>query len=243
MMDVRHRLTTQIAAALLISCPPALESHAAAQTKYLHPPEDIVQYAMEAALAAARAMGYQRLSADARPLDTRLALPQCEQPLQIHRSPRAQVLGPVSIGVRCPGPTSWKLFVRLEISSEIDLPVLRAALPRGSVLRAEDLTVQRQRVTTMPQTLILQRSQLEGQVLTRDTPAGTPLQLAQIKAPYIVERGQNVTLIAGGDGISVSMQGRALSNAIAGGRVMVLNLSSGRQVEGLAESDGRVRIR
>lgn len=57
-----------------------------------------------------------------------------------------------------------------------------------------------------------------------------------------VQRGQTVTLVADAGGMSVTMQGRALSDGMVNQRVKVENLSSGRVVEGIARSRQVVEI-
>ena len=58
----------------------------------------------------------------------------------------------------------------------------------------------------------------------------------------MISRGQQITLIAGDNGLEVRMQGKALKDAAVGERVNVTNLSSGQQVEGIANSDGTVSV-
>jgi flagellar basal body P-ring formation protein FlgA len=63
-----------------------------------------------------------------------------------------------------------------------------------------------------------------------------------LAAAKAVQRGQSVTLIADAGGMSVSMAGRALSDALINQRVKVQNLSSGKIVEGIARSEQTVEI-
>jgi len=78
--------------------------------------------------------------------------------------------------------------------------------------------------------------------LKRPLPAGTPLRYGHVALPELVRRGQMVTLIAGGAGIEVRMQGKAMGSGAKGDRLMVTNLTSGRRVEGLVLADGSVKI-
>jgi flagella basal body P-ring formation protein FlgA len=58
----------------------------------------------------------------------------------------------------------------------------------------------------------------------------------------VVQRGQTVTLIASGGGVSVRMAGRAMNDGLVNQRVRVENLSSGKIVEGIARSEQVVEI-
>ncbi len=208
----------------------------------LHSLQDILEQASSAAEAMARAQGYEDPRVSARPLDNRLRLAACEQPLQTFSTPNARVLGPVSIGVRCEQPQPWTIYVRLDVSSQVTLPVLASTLPRGTVIRREHLELTTRPLANNHGAIIVDPEQVIGMELTRSAPAGSPLRHNQLRAPQLVERGQTVVLIAGGDGVQVTMQGKAMASAAAGDRLLVTNLSSGRRIEGIVNPDGSVSV-
>tara|TARA_R100000005_G_scaffold86087_1_gene54828 strand:+ start:6514 stop:7233 length:720 start_codon:yes stop_codon:yes gene_type:complete len=208
----------------------------------LHPLEDVVAAASAEATATARAQGYTDLEVSARPLDSRLRLQACGEPLETFSNANASVLGPVSIGVRCAQPSAWTLYVRLDISTRATLPVLADNLPRGSIISERDLTLVERTITSATDAVIMDPQQAIGMELIRPASAGSPLRHSQLRPPQLISRGQTVTLIAGGEGLQVTMQGRAMANAAAGDRLLVTNLASGRRVEGIVNADGSVRI-
>ena len=72
--------------------------------------------------------------------------------------------------------------------------------------------------------------------------SGSSIRIDQLRAPKVIKRGQQVTLLTGLNGLEVRIQGKALRDAAAGERVTVTNLSSGKQIEGTAHSDGTVSV-
>ena len=62
------------------------------------------------------------------------------------------------------------------------------------------------------------------------------------QAALLIHRGQNVTLAAKASGIEVRAPGLALADASAHQRVRVQNLNSLKIVEGVADTDGVVRV-
>ena len=215
---------------------------AGARAEILHPLEDVVAAASAEATAAARAQGYTDLEVSARPLDSRLRLQACGEPLETFSNANASVLGPVSVGVRCAQPSAWTLYVRLDVSTRATLPVLADNLPRGSIISERDLTLVERTITSATDAVIMDPQQAIGMELIRPASAGSPLRHSQLRPPQLISRGQTVTLIAGGEGLQVTMQGRAMANAAAGDRLPVTNLASGRRVEGIVNADGSVRI-
>ena len=214
----------------------------AAMTASLHPLTDIAEHAAAAARASARQAGYQDVSVQVRPLDQRLRLAECGQSLTSLMPQNGRPLGPVSVGVRCNGSAPWTLYVRTEVSAQLTLPVLTRTLPRGAIIADNDLEMVSRAISNSPRALILDPKAVIGLETKRSLPAGSTLHHNQLAAPVLVERGQSVTLVAGGSGLQVRMQGQATANAAAGERLRVINESSGRRVEGIVNADGTVRI-
>jgi len=81
-----------------------------------------------------------------------------------------------------------------------------------------------------------------GLTASRPISAGAIITNQLLVASKAVQRGQTVTLVTDGEGISVRMAGRALSDGLVNQRVRVVNLSSGKIVEGIARSAQTVEI-
>lgn len=232
----RHRGRGALPALLLVA---GIGAGAAGPTQ---PLDTITAAATAAATDVARRRGHRAIEVTVQPLDRRLQLPACGEPLQTRPPGSAAGIGPMSIRVRCPSPSPWSIYVRATVRAMLELPVLTRTVPRGERIGASDLTLERRRIDRDPAALIRDRSRIIGLEARRDLPAGSALRHAFLAAPIIVERGQTVTLIAGNDGVEVRMQGKALGRAAAGDRLLVSNMRSGRSVEGVVEADGSVRI-
>jgi flagella basal body P-ring formation protein FlgA len=128
------------------------------------------------------------------------------------------------------------------VSARITLPVLRRPLPRGALISEQDLDWVTRDIYRDPGMLVRESSAIVGKETRRSLPAGSELRFGDLAAPILVERGQSVVLIAGGDAFEVRMQGKALASGAAGERVLVSNHRSGRRVEGIVNVDGTVRI-
>jgi flagella basal body P-ring formation protein FlgA len=73
-------------------------------------------------------------------------------------------------------------------------------------------------------------------------PEGTAVTADALAAALLIHRGQTVTLAANAGGIEVRAPGRALADASARQRVRVQNLDSLKVIEGIAETEGVVRV-
>ncbi|NND68024.1 MAG: flagellar basal body P-ring formation protein FlgA [Halioglobus sp.] len=207
------------------------------------PLDTIVAAARDAGQARASQFGFDRVSVEVRPLDQRLRLPLCEQPLSGSIPQSASVPGTVSVRVACATPKPWSIYVRTHIVAQRSVPVLVHAKARGEVIGPDDIQLVDMPVDSAVDGIIFDPAQIVGKELARPLSGGATLRINQLRAPKVVKRGQLVTLKAGAGGLEVQIQGKALGDAAEGERVLVSNMSTGKRVEGTANSDGSVSVR
>ncbi len=175
-------------------------------------------------------------------LDPRLRLARCDQPLQAFFPSGARRMGNTTVGVRCNGSTPWTLYVPVTIEVYARVVVAAAPLAKGEILDGSKVRLAEYNLAKLPQGYFHQLSKVMGMRLRRNLRMGQPLVPAMVQAPRLVERGQRVILVAGGNGLDVRMPGEALSHGARGDRIRVRNLSSRRIVEGVVTDDGLVRV-
>ena len=175
-------------------------------------------------------------------LDPRLRLAACPAELETFAQPPRGNQGRAIVRVSCNGGATWTLNVPVEIRREIDVLVLRRAVTRGEVLGAADVVGQKRQVASLSSPYVGRIAELAGRPTRRPLPEGTPLTAEALSAALLIKRGQTVTLTASTGGIEIRASGRALADASASQRLRVQNLDSLKVVEGVAESDGVVRV-
>jgi len=207
-------------------------------------PLDSITSAVAAASALnAEQQGYNNVDVNVRPLDNRLRLPECGQPLSTFFPPGSNALGAISVGVRCSGDKAWTIYARAQVNARTAIPVLTRPLPRHSLVTKNDLKMVNQPAgSPITQGIILNPNQIIGMEITRALNAGSAIKPSQLRSPKIITRGQQVLLVSGTKGLKVHVQGKALKDAAAGERIKVTNLSSGQKIEGIANSDGTVSV-
>lgn len=221
-----------------------LSLHSAAfAVEAIQPLEDIVATAITAGKQRARQHGHDNISVDVRPLDNRLRLPRCATPLTGVIPQTSAVLGVVSVRIECAEPKPWSIYVRAKVIAQRAVPVLARPLARGAIVSKADIKLVDMPVESVANGIIFDPAQIIGMQVVRSLDADATVRVNQLRAPNVVKRGQLVTLIAGAGGLKVKVQGKAMGDAIAGERVSVANLSSGKKVEGTANADGTVSVR
>jgi len=175
-------------------------------------------------------------------LDSRLRLASCAQPLKAALPSGATFRARMTVAVSCAGPTTWTVYVPVNIETQISVLVLRHAAAPGARLTADDVEVQARTVTGAGDDYLTETTELAGRTLKRPLGAGAAVTAEAMVADSLVKRGQQVTLLAAAGGMEVRARGVAMNDAPAAGRIKAQNLSSGRIVEGFVESADVIRI-
>jgi flagella basal body P-ring formation protein FlgA len=133
-------------------------------------------------------------------------------------------------------PVSGRVITHLEV------PVLTHAIRRGELITARDIRWQTIELTAANQNVLHDAASVIGMTPRTSLRAGAPLRAADLMQPAAIKRGALVTMIYQSGRLQLTTRGRALSDAAVGEPVRVSNLASSRTIEGIALSDGTVRI-
>jgi len=119
--------------------------------------------------------------------------------------------------------------------------VARALEPRRT-LSASDFRHERRAVGEVPADFMADISDPSDLEVLRPVQAGEILTPRVIRQRIAIKRGDLVTLLLEGDGFRITTQGQANDDARRGDAVRVLNVASKREVIGLVEGGGVVRV-
>ena len=175
-------------------------------------------------------------------LDSRLRLHKCSQALLFKLSPVPIRARAVTLEASCPGVHPWKVYIPSQIHLYRLVAVAKNNLHRGQVLNSQDVAQLSHEVTNLPYGYYVDTIPLAGKLASRMILAGTVLTPTMLSDPLSVQRGQTVTLVADVAGAQVRMNGRALASGSQGHLIRVMNLSSGRVVEGIIVQPGVVQV-
>ncbi len=174
-------------------------------------------------------------------LDKRLKLVDCPNPLSVFWPPGGAKSGNVTVGVSCESGKPWKIYLQAKVSIIRDIAVLSRAVVKGDILRTDMIRYERQSVGRNQK--IHNVDGLLGYRFKRAFDSGRAMTATMLELPLLVERGDNVTIIAGTSTLSVKMKGEALTDGSKGKVIRVRNLSSERIVQGEVIAKGLVRTR
>lgn len=198
-----------------------------------------VRAAAEQALRQHYALPGNRVEVKSAPLDPRLQLADCAEPLRASVSGHAAIAPRMSVRVQC-GQTGW--IVRVPVQLQLFRTVLVASHPllRGDGLNAADVRSEQRDITRLGYGYIENPDQLAGRSLARPLAAGAVLTPGALGGRRMVRAGDRVQLVAQLDGIEVRAAGVALGGGDNGARLRVRNDSSGKVIDAMVSAPGEV---
>ena len=187
------------------------------------------------------------------PLDSRIALQNCQQKLQFDQPFPVQP----SVRVRCSQP-QWQLFVSLTNGTESVSPnrqsptgpalhkvlVSKEMLKRGTLITPAMFVEAEMPIPGMENQVIVDSKLLVNMELVRDLTPNSPLRTYDVKAAIMVKRGQEVQVSAGqGQGFLITMRAEALQDGGLGEQVRLKNSESGRSLIAVITGPNTARVR
>lgn len=204
-------------------------------------------------LAAQRQLSVQNIRL--LPLDSRLRLQGCDQPLALDLPFAASA---ETVRVRCAQP-AWQLFVRVALPDTSPRPQPAAASPaeppeprqvlvakvpvqRGQRIDPAQLEVQSVEAAQWRAGMLQDLQQARHAQATRDIAAGVPLKSGDVRPILLVRRGQMVQLQVGsGQGFQIVARVEAQQDGHLGDQIRMINRESGRVLTGQVVGENRVK--
>ena len=174
--------------------------------------------------------------------DPRLQLPRCAEPLQAVLPAGTRLSGRLTVEVRCTGNRPWRLYLPVRIQSSRQVVVAARSLTRDTILAPGDVRVAKLGPGVSGYGTLADPAQVIGQRLRRSLEAGAPVSAAQLDAPLIVRRGQQVMLEALAGNFAVRVSGIAMADGALGELIEVENGSSGKTVQAVVRSERTVEV-
>lgn len=183
------------------------------------------------------------LEINAAPLDPRLKLAACSQEITVYAPPGFRAMGNSNVGVRCEGTQRWNILIPVNVRAFTNVLVTTHPLSRGTPIVANDIKLAKREISNLTGGFFTSDAEIIGQVTNQPLMMETILSRNSVTPPLLVRRGEQVTIIASGDGIEIRSEGVALQNGVLGSTVTVSNTNSKRQIEGIVTAPGMIQVK
>ncbi len=124
----------------------------------------------------------------------------------------------------------------------VEIPVLVRRIDRGDIIAASDVVMRTYEKRRVNRRAIIDRADIVGLSARRPLRALMPLTSSDVERPRIVQRNSLITISYDRPGLTVSGQGRALSDGSMGDVISVLNLRSNRRIQGTVTAKNMVAV-
>ena len=173
------------------------------------------------------------------PLEPNLKLAYCPAP-EAFFPPGTRAWGKTTVGMRCSNP-NWTIYIQGNVSIFSEYVVSVAPLSQGQNITQNDLALQKGDVTTLPNGIYTETSQILGRTPKMSLPAGSILRQDMLKLATVIQQNQVVRVVSNGNGFSITTEGNALTSATEG-QVVQVRMASGQVINGVANSSGQVVV-
>jgi flagella basal body P-ring formation protein FlgA len=174
-------------------------------------------------------------------LDPRLRLAPCDR-IEPYLPPNVRLWGKSRIGLRCKeGRTAWNVYLPIVVKVWGRALVSRAGGAAGSVVAESDLDESEVDLAEEFTPALFDRKLVVGRTLAQAIRPGQALRQAHLKSRQWFAAGDNVRLVAVGEGFALESVGQALTHGIEGEPARV-RTESGRVVTGLPAGERRVEL-
>lgn len=137
----------------------------------------------------------------------------------------------------------WRTIeVLADVTATIDAVVPNRYFRAEEIIDVTDLKTVRTRIYQLNHPFVTDREDVVGKSAARPLPADTPLRMAFVKLPFLVKKGDRVTIEAKRGGLSIHTYGVTKASGHVGQTVMVANLDSGRELQAKIVAPGVVQV-
>lgn len=134
------------------------------------------------------------------------------------------------------------LKVMAEVTASVEVVTAARYLKPEETIQAEDLKVVRIQLPALVHDFALDPEAVIGKRVVRPLRAETPVRMSALSVPFVVKRGDQVTIEVKHGGLLIQASGTTKANGQIGQSITVTNLDSGKEIRGKVVGPGVVRV-
>ncbi|MCD6231491.1 flagellar basal body P-ring formation protein FlgA [Candidatus Aerophobetes bacterium] len=173
-----------------------------------------------------------------------LLLPFGEIKLKTEIPSLSYLYGPVVIPVKI--YVNESIYRTIPISLKVkffkEVLVTSKRIPPNYIFKKEDLHREKREITSPLIEPIINLSEIVGKRAIKSIPSSTILEKNMISSPFLIKKGDIITIFKEEGNIEVSTKGKALENGEKGSLIRVLNINSQKELQGIVISTHTVKV-
>jgi len=162
----------------------------------------------------------------------------CAQPVLTLSGNDTHLTGNRSVRVQC---GTERKFIQVAVQAEGTWWSIVNPLKAGATIAPTDIQSHHGSLEHQPAGLIFTPDEIVGRVTTRNVATGTPVTGNLLHKQWRIRAGQEVEVIAVGNGFRIHAQGKALDNAAVNEKLRV-SMRTRQVMSGIVTSDGTILV-
>lgn len=175
-------------------------------------------------------------------IDPRLSKRECSKPIDFSFNQNPLERAHNTILMQCQQDKPWKLFVTLELKVFAQRLVAIHGIARGATIDASQLKQASVQVNRIKHGGFSDVKLVHGMVAKHSIRAERLITADLLLPPLLVDRGDEVLIVAASDKIKIKMQGIAMSKGRKGQQIRIKNKQSQRIINAYVEDRGLVTV-
>lgn len=177
-------------------------------------------------------------------IDSRLNLRACaDDQISVFNPYQTPMLSTNTMGIKCKEDTNhWTLYVPIRISLLKSVYVAKRALAKGTRVSETDVYQTELDTQKLKQGYFTTSQELVGQIAKMNINPDTPFSPYNIELAKLVHKGEQVSILASNNNLSISVEGIAIDDGAFGEPIKVKNLSSKKVIEAQVAGVKKVKV-
>ncbi|CAM4276359.1 flagellar basal body P-ring formation chaperone FlgA [Vibrio agarivorans] len=166
----------------------------------------------------------------------------CSQPLEVERRDKRRFpAGNLRYRVTCSEVSGWSIQAQAHFDAQVQVAYAKHTIAKDSLISVEDIEMRTMPLSRLSRDFVALPSRLINQRAQRQIRQGRMISPERVSAPYIIQRGEQVVMMASGDGFSTSTAGVALESGYDNQQIRVRNVRSGNIINAIIIEPGKVQ--
>lgn len=172
-------------------------------------------------------------------LDERLPLTRCEDSLTISLPAKMEIRRNTTVYMKCEEDKPWDVYLPVRVSIQKPYVTVVNPVAKGDLLTKSQLVLAYLDQTLIRGDYLSDTTALIGVRSKRELKPGQPVRLSQV---CVVCKGDQVTLTAENNHFEIKTMARALQDGSFGEIIRLVNIRSGKTVQGKVSAVGAVTV-
>ncbi len=175
-------------------------------------------------------------------LDSRLKLPTCDKPLNMHVKSHTHSVSNATINVSCDSLKRWSIFVPVRVEIFSYALAANRPLPKGQHVKESHLSKKRVNTAKLRGGFFISKSEVLGQQALKTVRTGEIIKPSMLKAADAIEKGDKIIVRVDQPFLSVEVNAIALESGAVGEQIRVKNSESKKTVYATVKKSGLAAI-